>query len=49
MSEERPAFGERLENLVKLGAIEFWPEPLDNGVERRLNDDLGSTILSELR
>jgi ribosomal protein S27AE len=36
MSEERPAFGERLEDLVKLGAIEFRPEPLDAIVERRL-------------
>jgi hypothetical protein len=29
MSKERPALGERLEALVKLGAIEFRPEPLD--------------------
>jgi len=36
MSEERPAFGGRLEDLVKLGSIEFRPEPLDDGVERRL-------------
>ena len=36
MYNERPAFGERLEELVELGAIEFRPEPLDAVVERRL-------------
>jgi hypothetical protein len=48
MSAERPAFSERLEDLVKLGAIEFRPESL---AERRVasQDDLGSTILYELR
>jgi len=36
MHKERPAFGRRLEELVELGAIAFRPEPLDDGVERRL-------------
>ena len=36
MHTERPALGEMLEDLVKLGAIEFRPEPLDAIVERRL-------------
>ncbi len=36
MCTERPAFGQRLAELVELGAIEFRPEPLDAIVERRL-------------
>ena len=36
MSNERPALGQRLAELVELGAIEFRPEPLDGIVERRL-------------
>jgi hypothetical protein len=36
MYEDRPAFGQRLAELAKLGVIEFRPEPLDAIVERRL-------------
>ena len=36
MHEDRPAFGQRLEELAELGVIEFRPEPLDDIVERRL-------------
>lgn len=36
MSNERPAFGQRLAEHAELGVIEFRPEPLDDGVERRL-------------
>jgi hypothetical protein len=35
MSNERPAVGERLSEIVELGAVEFRPESLD-GIERRL-------------
>ena len=38
MSNERPALGQRLSELVELGAIEFRPEPLDAIVERRLKE-----------
>jgi hypothetical protein len=33
MYEDRPDFGQR---LAQLGAIEFWPEPLDGIGERLL-------------
>ena len=36
MHENRPAFGQRLAELAKLGVIEFRLEPLDAIVERRL-------------
>ena len=38
MCNERPALGQRLAELVELGAIEFRPEPLDAIVERRLKE-----------
>lgn len=36
MSNKHTALGGMLEQLVDLGVIEFRPEPLDDGVERRL-------------
>ena len=36
MHSDRPALGEMLEDFVRLGAIEFRPEPLDAMVKRRL-------------
>lgn len=36
MCKDRPAFGEKLKQLGELGAIEFRPEPLDDGIERLL-------------
>ena len=36
MHEDRPAFGQRLAELAKLGVIEFRPEPLDAIVRRRV-------------
>ena len=36
MYEDRLAFGQRLAELAELGVIEFWPEPLDTIVDRRL-------------
>ena len=38
MPSERPALGQRLAELVELGAIEFRPEPLNAIVERRLKE-----------
>lgn len=38
MCKERPAFGERLEDIAELGVIEFRPEPVDallSGVSKR--------------
>jgi len=35
MSNERPAFGQRLPELAELGVKEFRPEPLDAIVKRR--------------
>jgi hypothetical protein len=36
MDQEHPAFGRELGDPVKLGAVDFRPEPLDAIVDRRL-------------
>ena len=33
---DQPVFSGMVHQLVSLGAIEFRPEPLDEGIERRL-------------